>query len=378
MVEQVEAVIVGAGVVGLAIARQLAQAGVESVLLEAEETFGSGTSARNSEVIHAGLYYPPGSLKARLCVAGRILLYKYCQDRGIDHARCGKILVACDAREQAQLDQIAQRAKANRVYTTPILSQVDLWGYEPDLQGVAGLFSPDTGIIDSHGLMLTLLGDAEQAGGTLVLRSPVLGGKITDTQGIHLFVGGIQPMVLRCRFLINAAGLSAPTLARNLEGLPATAQAPFFPIKGNYFTLSALSPFRHLIYPVPQAGGLGIHLTLDLAGRARFGPDTEVLVQNDLRSYDPDILDYSVNPERVAAFYTAIRRYWPALPEESLKPDYAGIRPRLTPPGTEVRDFRIDGPLDHGVPGLVNLFGIESPGLTACLAIAAYVAKLLP
>jgi L-2-hydroxyglutarate oxidase LhgO len=362
--ERIDTAVIGAGVIGLAVARQLAQAGREVVILEAEAAFGTGISARNSEVIHAGIYYPAGSLKARLCVAGRSQLYAYCAERGIAHRRCGKLIVATQKSQISQLDTIAAHALGNGVSGLRPLTRDAAREMEPALECVAALHSPSTGIIDSHALMLALLGDAENAGAVLALKSPVLSGQ-ASTDGIILEVGGSEPMQLLARSVINCAGLGAQEFAGKLRGLPPESVPPLSYAKGNYYALAGRAPFSRLVYPLPEAAGLGVHLTLDLAGQARFGPDVEWV----------DTLDYSVDPRRAEGFYASIRRYWPALPDHSLTPAYAGIRPKPHARGDAARDFIIQGPSEHGVPGLVCLYGIESPGLTSCLALAEHVFK---
>lgn len=364
--DEVETVVIGAGVVGLAIARRLAQGGQEVLLLEQAAAIGSETSSRNSEVIHAGLYYPSGSLKARLCVAGRDMLYNYCETHGVAHRRIGKLVVAVDEAQEKDLAAIAARAAANGVGDLKRLTADEINRLEPRLRAASGLFSPSTGIIDSHGLMLALQGDAEAGGAVIAFQAPVEGGAVT-ARGYELSVGGAGAMRLRARRLINAAGHGAWDIARNLSGYPADLIPPHALAKGSYFSLRIHSPFAHLVYPVPEPGGLGIHLTLDLAGRARFGPDVEWV----------DTLDYRIDPARAQRFYPAIRRYWPALPDDALEPAYTGIRPKLGNAADGGADFRIDGPRVHGMAGLVQLFGIESPGLTASLAIAEEVAALL-
>lgn len=357
--ETVEAIVVGAGVVGLAVARALALTGREVLILEALERFGTQTSSRNSEVIHAGLYYPTGSLKAELCVRGKELLYRYCTERGIAHRRIGKVLVACDESELPALAGYAKRSAANGVPLQP-LAAAEVRRLEPAVRAVAGLYSESTGIVDSHGLMLTLLGDAEQAGATLVTHAPVVAGRI-ESGGIALRTGGEEPFELRCRWLVNAAGLRAQELARRFAGFPVERIPPTFYAKGHYFTLSGRTPFQHLVYPMPDHAGLGIHVTLDLGGQCKFGPDvTGWLVTP----------DYAFESGLEEKFYRAIRRYYPDLPNGALQPGYTGIRPKVTGPTEAAGDFIIQGPSVHGVGGLVNLFGIESPGLTASLAIA--------
>lgn len=362
----VDCVVVGAGVVGLAAARALALRGREVIVLEKERWIGSETSSRNSEVIHAGLHYPAGSLKARFCVEGRDRLYLYCAERGIAHKRLGKLTVAVNDDETTAVEAVWRKAQANGVSDLEWLSGREAAALEPALRCVRAFLSPSTGIVDSHALMLSLQAEAEAAGAMVVMRAPVAGGRVTQ-RGFALEIGGAEPMTLHCRSLVNSAGIHAPALARSIAGIPPGAIPPAYFCRGVYFTLSGRAPFRHLIYPAPEAAGLGVHLTLDLAGQARFGPDVEWI----------DAVDYAVDPRRGERFYAAIRRYWPALPEGALQPGYAGIRPKINPPGEPAADFRVDGPAVHGIPGLVNLFGIESPGLTASLALADHVAALL-
>ncbi len=364
--ESVDAVVVGAGVVGLAVARALSLGGREVLVLEASEAFGTGTSSRNSEVIHAGIYYPTGSAKARLCVEGKRMLYAYCAARGVAHRRIGKVLVASEASERPVLDGYARKAAANGVALEP-LSAADVARMEPAVRAVAGLWSETTGIVDSHGLMLALLGDAEGAGATLVVHTPVLEGRAVEG-GFELRTGGDEPMGLRCTLLVNAAGLSAQRVARAIAGMPAAHVPPAFYAKGHYFTLAGRSPFSHLVYPMPDHAGLGIHVTLDLAGQCKFGPDV---------TRWPEAPDYAFEDGLEPKFYAAIRRYWPELPDGALQPGYTGVRPKVSGPGDPAGDFMIQGPEVHGLAGLVNLFGIESPGLTSSLAIACEVALRL-
>jgi L-2-hydroxyglutarate oxidase LhgO len=367
----VECVVVGAGVVGLAVARALALAGREVVVLEAEAAAGSGTSARNSEVIHAGLYYPPGSHKARLCVRGRELLYAYCAGHGVAHRRLGKLVVATDAAQHAGLRALQQRAAACGVDDLQWLDADAARALEPALHCTAAVLSPSTGIVDSHGLMLALRGDAQDHGTMVALKSPLRRARVV-ADGFELEVGGDEPMALRARRLVNAAGLHASFVARAIDGLdPAAVPAPHW-ARGHYFACSGRAAFSRLVYPMPDEAGLGIHLTLDLGGQMRFGPDVMWLPRA-----EPGAEDYAVDPALAGAFAASIRRFWPALPDGALQPAYAGIRPKIVGPGVPAADFRIDGPAAHGVPGLVNLFGIESPGLTACLAIADEVADAL-
>ena len=365
--ESVDTIVIGAGVVGLACARALAAEGREILIVEAERAFGTGTSARNSEVIHAGLHYPTGSSRARCCVRGKRLLYAFCEERGVAHRRTGKLLVACSDDEIPRLEALRAQASANGVDDLTLLDRDEARALEPELSCEAALLSPSTGILDSHGLMRALLIDAEANGALLSLRSPVLAGRVTS-RGVELDIGGASPVTMRARAVINAAGLTACDVARSIEGVPASAVPRQRYAKGAYFSLRGAPPFRHLIYPVPDAGGhLGVHLTLDLAGRARFGPTFRWI----------DHPEYTLSQEDAAGFEEAVRRYWPTLPDDALSPAYAGVRPKISAPGEPAADFRIDGPERHGVPGLVNLFGIESPGLTACLAIAEEVASLL-
>jgi L-2-hydroxyglutarate oxidase LhgO len=361
--ESVDAVVVGAGVVGLSVARRLAMAGREVLLLEAAGSFGTQTSSRNSEVIHAGIYYPTGSAKARLCVQGKAMLYRYCEARGVPHRRIGKLLVAVDDAERPVLQRYADSARANGVELEP-LSAAQVVALEPAVRAVAGLWSESTGIVDSHALMLAMLGDAEHAGATLACRAPVVGGSVAPDGTKRLSVGGDEPMQLGCRLLVNCAGLGAQSVARALDGLPrATIPREYF-AKGHYFTLAARSPFRHLVYPMPNNAGLGIHVTLDLAGQCRFGPDV---------SGWPSAPDYDFEAGLEPKFVQAIRRYWPELGDGMLQPGYTGVRPKVTGPTEAAGDFVIQGADVHGIPGLVNLYGIESPGLTASLAIAVRV-----
>jgi L-2-hydroxyglutarate oxidase LhgO len=364
--DEVEAVVVGAGVIGLAAARALALAGREVVVLERAYTIGFETSSRNSEVIHGGLYYPRGSLKAASCVEGRERLYAYCAAHGVPHARLGKLIVATEEAEIPGVEKIDAAARANGVDNLEWLSAAEARRLEPELNCIAALLSPSTGIIDSHALMLAYQGEAEEAGAVVAFRSPVLSGQVRR-DGFELEVGGDEPTRIRCRMLVNAAGLHAPALARAIEGIPTESIPPAYFCRGVYFTLSGRSPFRRLIYPVPVPGGLGVHITLDLAGQARFGPDVEWI----------EGIDYAVDPRRGDAFYAAVRRYWPGLRDGALQPGYAGIRPKISGPSEPAADFVVQGPEAHAVPGLVNLYGIESPGLTASLPLADEVMRRL-
>ncbi|APW43136.1 FAD-dependent oxidoreductase [Rhodoferax saidenbachensis] len=365
MMEQVDCVVIGAGVVGLAVARALALAGHEVLVLEACNAIGTQTSARNSEVIHAGIYYAKDSLKAQLCVRGKALLYDYCAERNVPHSRCGKFIVATADAQVAQLQAIRAKAAANGVNDLVLLTAEQARAAEPALQCLAALHSPSTGIVDSHALMLSLLADLENAGGILALNSPLARAEIAQAAITLIAEEGTQ---LRAKSVVNAAGLHAPALAARFAGLAARHVPTPHYAKGNYFTLAGRAPFSHLIYPVPEAAGLGVHLTLDLGGQAKFGPDVQ-WVDN------PD--DLVVDARRGDAFYAEVRKYWPDLPDGALQPAYAGMRPKINGPTEAARDFCIQGPKDHGVAGLVNLFGIESPGLTSSLAIGECVAELL-
>jgi L-2-hydroxyglutarate oxidase LhgO len=363
--DRVDCVVVGAGVIGLAVARRLARSGREVIVLEEAEGIGTVTSSRNSEVIHAGIYYPAGSWMARMCVAGKQALYRYCDEHGIPYRNCGKLIVATTQAETENLQSIRVHAEANGVTDMQILSGEAARALEPALNCDAALLSPSTGIIDSHAYMLALRGEAEAAGAAFAFYTPLERARATADR-IELEAGGEAPMSLACDLLINAAGLGAPAVARSIEGMPIELIPAPYLAKGNYFSCSARAPFSHLIYPVPEPGGLGVHLTLDMAGQARFGPDVEWI----------DRIDYAVDPARAEKFYPAIRKYWPTLPDGALMPSYSGIRPKIVPPAVARQDFLMQGPRDHGVAGLINLFGIESPGLTSSLAIADHVAEI--
>lgn len=367
MAETVECAVIGAGAVGLAVARALAVAGREVFVLESARTIGTGASSRNSEVIHAGLYYPAGSLKARLCVEGREMLYAYLTARGIDHQRAGKLIVAVDEEQVALLRAIESKGRSNGVRDLRWLEGSEARALEPALRCRAALLSPSTGIFDSHGYMLALEGDARNAGAVFAFDSRVIAGRV-DNEGIVLRVDSAgDTMDLSCRHVINCAGLGAQEVAGALEGLAPALVPPLHYAKGNYFYLSGRAPFEHLVYPVPGQASLGIHYTRDLAGQGRFGPDVEWV----------EHIDYSVDPARAGQFRAAIRTYWPDLPEDALRPGYAGIRPKIQGPGEPAVDFVIQDRSVHGVDGLINLFGIESPGLTSSLALARDVAGRL-
>ncbi|WP_395698122.1 NAD(P)/FAD-dependent oxidoreductase [Methylocella sp.] len=364
--ESVDCLVVGAGAIGLAAARALAARGREVIVVEATDRIGSGISSRNSEVVHAGLYYPRGSLMARLCVEGRRALYDFCASRHIPHGECGKMIVAASAGEIGELEALRERARGNGVDDVVLLDGAQARALEPGLSCVAALLSPSTGIFDSDAYMRALQGELESLGGVVALKTPALGGAATGER-VALDLGGAAPTRLRCKLLVNAAGLAATKLARSVAGLdPALAPRTYL-AKGNYFSLvGQKAPFVRLIYPAPVSGGLGVHLTFDLAGAARFGPDVEWVEKE----------DYVVDPSRAASFYAAIRRYWPDLKDGALQPAFCGLRPKLSPPGAPARDFLILGPGDYGGVGVVSLFGIESPGLTASLAIGEHVADL--
>jgi L-2-hydroxyglutarate oxidase LhgO len=364
--ERLDCAVIGAGVIGLAAARALARAGREVVILEAEPAIGTHTSSRNSEVIHAGMYYKTGSLKARLCVQGKQALYRYCEVHGVPYRRCGKLIVATRASQHGALEALKRQAEANGVHDLQWLSAGQAKDMEPEVRCTQALWSPSTGILDSHAYLLALQGDAEACGATLALRSPVLSGRVGE-DGIELEIGGDAPVRVQVKTLVNSAGLWAQQTARRIRGMPQDRVPPCHFAKGHYFTLAGRTPFRHLVYPIPEAAGLGVHVTLDMAGRARFGPDVQWV----------DSIDYAVDERRADRFYDAIRDYWPGLPPATLLPGYAGIRPKIQGPGEPAQDFMLQGPLHHGVPGLVNLFGMESPGLTASLAIAKEVMALL-
>lgn len=359
--EKLDCIVIGAGVIGLACARALAKAGRDVFILEAEQAFGQHTSSRNSEVIHAGMYYPAGSLKALHCVRGKNMLYQYCQEREIPHQRLGKLIVAHRPEEMPQLIALQEKALVNGVPDLVWLDKQSLREMEPALDAHAALYSPSTGIIDSHTLMMALLADAENAGATLALQSRVTAGRCTD-EGIVLIIDGME---VQAQTVVNAAGLWAHTLAARIRGVPHEIIPRVRYARGVYFALQGKSPFSRLIYPLPEPGGLGTHLTLDLGGQARFGPDVEWINQ----------IDYTVDPDRAESFYQSIRRWWPDLPNGALSPTYSGIRPKVIGEDRPEGDFLIQGQEGHGIPGLINLFGIESPGLTACLSIADEVLR---
>jgi L-2-hydroxyglutarate oxidase LhgO len=365
-VNEVDCIVIGAGVIGLAAARALARDGRSVMILERERHFGMHTSSRNSEVIHAGIHYRPGSLKGRTCVSGRELLYRYCGERGIAHRRCGKFIVATSDQQLSLLHAVESQARGNGVFDLEWLDGAQARRREPALSCVAALWSPSSGIIDSHAYLLSLLADAEAHGAEIAYGAGVSSLRPTP-RGIELAIESEPRPVLRAQVVVNSAGLDAHRVAQSIDGFPRQHIPGVRYAKGSYFALNGRAPFSRLIYPVPESGGLGIHMTLDLAGQARFGPDVEWV----------DAVDYGVDAARAAEFYGAIRRYWPTLADGQLSPAYAGIRPKLGKAADAAADFRISGPAEHGIAGVVNLFGIESPGLTASLALAAHIAAIV-
>jgi L-2-hydroxyglutarate oxidase LhgO len=373
--ERVDCVVVGAGVVGLAVAREMALQGRETILLERESAFGTVSSARNSEVIHAGIYYPKDSLKAKLCVEGNRLLYEYCRTHQVATQPYGKLIVAADETQTDDLQAILYKAQANGVPAIKMITGDEAMTLEPKLKCVAAILSSSTGIVDSHGYMLSLLGGFEDAGGMIAYQSPLISAKSIGSNaegGYELAIGGSDAMQIQTKLLINCAGISAPAIAQKIEGLKQEQIPRAYFAKGNYFSLSGKSPFSRLIYPIPEPGGLGVHLTLDMGGQAKFGPDVEWL---DIDCEER--IDYTVNPKRAEGFYAAIRRYWPDLQDGALQPDYSGVRAKIAPPNAPAGDFCFDGPSNHGLHGLYNLYGFESPGLTSSLAVARHLQGLI-
>lgn len=369
--EQVDCVVIGAGVVGLAVAREMALQGRETILLERENAFGTISSARNSEVIHAGIYYPKDSLKAKLCVEGNRLLYEYCRSHQVATQPYGKLIVASDPNQIDDLQAILYKAQNNGVPEIRMISGDEARQLEPNLQCSAAILSSSTGVVDSHGYMLSLLGGFEDAGGMIAYQSPLISAKaigVNAKDGFELEIGGPDKMRIQTQLLINCAGMSAPAVAKKIDGLAESQIPKAYFAKGNYFSLSGKSPFKHLIYPIPEPGGLGVHLTLDMGGQAKFGPDVEWL---DIESEEQ--VDYTVDAKRGDGFYEAVRRYWPGLKNDTLQPDYSGVRAKIVPPNAPAGDFVFNGPKEHGLAGLFNLYGFESPGLTSSLAIAKYL-----
>ena len=366
MTERVDCIVIGAGVVGLAVARAVALSGREVVVLEKADIIGSETSSRHSEVIHAGIYYPKNSLKAEFCVAGKKAMYAFCDGHGVAYNQCGKIIVATDEEQLPELERLKSNAAANGVDDLEWMTPAQVTEMEPAVFCVGALLSPSTGILDSHGYMLALQGDAEAAGTMIAFMTPVTGGQVMN-DGIRIDCGGDAPMSLTADLVINSAGLWTQSVAATIAGIPAETVPPTYYCKGNYYTLSGKPPFRRPIYPVPEKAGLGVHVTVDLGGQVRFGPDVEWV----------DCIDYDVDPARADKFYAAVRKYYPALEDGAIQPGYSGIRPKIQAPDEAARDFVIQGPDDHGIPGLINLYGIESPGMTSSLAIAEYVRKLI-
>jgi L-2-hydroxyglutarate oxidase LhgO len=361
----VQTIVIGAGVVGLAVARALAETGREVIVLERADHVGAETSSRNSEVVHSGLYYPPGSLKARTCVRGAARLYEYCSARGVPHKRTGKLIVATTDAERAALARYLELGTTNGVQGLRLIDPDEARELEPEVHCVAALHSPATGIVDSHALMVALWGDLQRDGGDVVFRTAVLGGTRENGRFVLRLDG--EADVLSCTELVNAAGLYAPQLARTLTGCAGEAAPVAYYARGHYFTLAGKPPFRRLVYPIAESAGLGIHATVDLAGRVRFGPDVEW----------SDEIDYRFDATRRERFAASIRRYYPALDESRLQPDYVGVRPKIVGPGSAAADFRIDDPSVHGITGLVHMYGIESPGLTASLALGEHVVATL-
>jgi L-2-hydroxyglutarate oxidase LhgO len=369
--DRVDCVVIGAGVVGLALAREMALQGRETILLERESSFGTVSSARNSEVIHAGIYYPKDSLKAKLCVEGNRMLYEYCRSHQVATQPYGKLIVATDSNQIDDLQALLYKAQNNHVPDIQIISGDEARQLEPQLNCVAAILSSSTGIVDSHGFMLSLLGGFEDAGGMVAYQSPLISAKpigANAKDGFELEIGGADAMTIQTKLLINCAGMSAPAVAQKIQSLSKDQIPKAYFAKGNYFSLTGKSPFKHLIYPIPEPGGLGVHLTLDMGGQAKFGPDVEWL---DIS--EEGQIDYTVNPTRGDGFYQAVRRYWPGLKDQSLQPDYSGVRAKIVPPNAPAGDFCFNTPKDHGLEGLFNLYGFESPGLTSSLAIAKYL-----
>ena len=365
MTERVDCVVIGAGVVGLAVTRALALAGRDVINVEKADTIGSETSSRHSEVIHAGIYYPQESLKAKFCVAGKHALYEFSDSHGVPYDPCGKIIVATDEEQLPELERLKANAAANGVRDLTWMRPQDVTEMEPAVHCVGALWSPSTGILDSHAYMLALQGDAEGAGAMIAFQTPVVGGEVLNS-GIRIDCGGDAPLSVVAELVVNCGGLWAQSIARTIRGIPDASIPPTYYCKGNYYTLSGRPPFTRPIYPVPEKAGLGVHVTVDLGGQVRFGPDVEWV----------DRIDYDVDPARADKFYAAVRKYYPDLADGAIQPGYSGIRPKIQAPGEPAKDFVIQGPEDHGIDGLINLYGIESPGLTSSLAIADFVVNM--
>ena len=373
--DQVDCVVIGAGVVGLSVEREMALQGRETILLERESAFGTISSARNSEVIHAGIYYPKDSLKAKLCVEGNRMLYEYCRTHHVATQPYGKLIVASDDAQLDDLQAILYKAQQNQVPEIKMITGDQAKAMEPELNCSAAVLSASTGIVDSHGFMLSLLGGFEDAGGMIAYQSPLTSAKPLGENakdGFELEIGGADGMKIQTKLLINCAGMSAPAIARKIQSLSEEQIPKAYFAKGNYFSLSGKSPFKHLIYPIPEPGGLGVHLTLDMGGQAKFGPDVEWLEID-----EESQIDYTVNLKRGEGFYEAVRRYWPGLKNNALQPDYSGVRAKIVPPNSPAGDFCFNTPKDHGLEGLFNLYGFESPGLTSSLAIAKHLEGLI-
>ncbi len=368
--DKVDCLVIGAGVIGLAIAREIAKNGFETIIVEREKSFGTIISSRNSEVIHAGIYYPANSLKTQLCIKGNNLLYQYCNKNHIATKRCGKLIVATDRNQLSDLERIYSQAISNGVKDLSLINSKDAKSLEPNLNCVSAIYSGSTGIIDSHNFMLSLLGEFENYGGRIVYQAPFLSANFLNKNEFNVRIGGNSNTEIQTKYLINCAGLSAPNVAELINGMPKNKIPKAYFAKGNYFSLSGKSPFNRLIYPIPQPGGLGIHLTIDMNGSAKFGPDVEWL-----QIEAENQINYQVDPDRSSKFYSSIQQYWPQLAEGSLEPNYSGVRPKITLDG--FADFMLQTKLDHSLDGLVNLYGFESPGLTSSLAIAEHVKNLI-
>jgi L-2-hydroxyglutarate oxidase LhgO len=368
--EKVDCIIIGAGVIGLAIGKDIAKQGLDTIIVEREDSFGTITSSRNSEVIHAGIYYPTNSLKSKLCVKGNNLLYQYCEENHVSTKKCGKLIVATHNNQIPDLEKIYSQARANGVKDLSIINSNEANSLEPDLNCVSAIYSSSTGIIDSHGFMLSLLGHFESYGGNIAYQSPFQSAKYIDRNKFEVQIGGNSDVIVQTKYLINCAGLSATKVAHLVGGMPLEKIPKIYFAKGNYFSLTGKSPFSRLIYPIPEPGGLGIHLTIDINGSSRFGPDVEWL-----KAVSEDEINYAVNKNRSHQFYSSIQKYWPNIKNGSLEPNYSGVRPKLALNGQA--DFVFQTEAEHGLKGLINLYGFESPGLTSSLAISEYVSNLI-